>query len=66
MLKKLSIPFQKEPFDRKLRTPAFVGHLVRFSSDSKSDLIRTGNPVPIGHLIRSLSDTESDGYRTLG
>lgn len=43
-----------------LRTPAFVGHLIRFMSDSESDSIRTGNPVHIGHPIRSLSDSDSD------
>lgn len=43
----------------QLRIPVEFGHLFRFISDTRSDLIRTVIPIQFGHLFRFYSDSDS-------
>ena len=43
----------------RLRIPVEFGHLFRFISDTRSDLIRTVIPIQFGHLFRFYSDSDS-------
>lgn len=44
---------------QQVRIPVEFGHLFRFISDTRSDLIRTVIPIQFGHLFRFYSDSDS-------